>query len=239
MTMTLTPLDKNQLRALDATALLIGLTTEQLMERAGLELARFIEERTPKNHSILFLCGPGNNGGDGIVACRHLINKGYQASILLSKKQLSPAATHNLKILKHMNTPIYEWGPSFSFTPYDVLIDCLLGYNQSAPPRGNIADIIIKARKNNKQVYACDIPTGINATTGETYEPHLPARATLSLAAPKKAFTNHQARNACGDITITGIGIPAIVYEQLGLRRGEYLVEGNITYQEDTSPSQQ
>ena len=154
--MALKPLSRKMLKALDATAVAAGFSTLQLMERAGFELASILEAHLDKSKTVLFLCGPGNNGGDGFVACRHLINKGFSASVLLATEKRSETAELNLKILKSMNASINSWEKSFSFSPYDVLVDCVLGYSQRGELKEPVASLIAKAKKANKEVIACD-----------------------------------------------------------------------------------
>lgn len=224
--MTLAAQDSKTLISIDATAVVAGMSMQVLMERAGMALAQKIAASVDKKQKILFLTGSGNNAGDGYVACRHLANKGYEVSILLTEQPSSETSKTNLKLLKHMNVAIREWEGDESLSPYDVLIDCLLGYNQNRAPEGAIGEATKLARESGKDVIACDIPTGINATTGEVYENHLPAKRTISFAAPKKAFEKEEAKKICGEITIIGIGIPGFIYRQNGLTQGSYLVEG-------------
>ncbi len=225
--MKLTALTREQLQALDATASVISLSPEQLMERAGMELAAWIEEKTDKNKNVLFVCGTGNNGGDGLVACRHLYNRGYNTSVLLIRKDLKEKLLQsNLRVLEHMNIPVMTPERGIPFSPFDVIVDCILGYGQKGEPRDDLVEIIKNINRSGKEIFACDIPTGIDATTGKVAKNHVKAKATLSFAAPKKAFEEEEAREACGEITIVGIGIPKIVYEQMGLKKGSYLVEG-------------
>ncbi len=228
--MVLRTLNKTEAKLLDATADVAGFKTSVLMERAGMELAGFLERRSTPSDSLLFVCGSGDNGGDGFVAARHMAHKGYLVSVLVLEKSAKSDANTNRKILEHMKIPLLEWNEGFSFTPYDIIIDCLLGYGQQGAPRGDIAEIITAIRASNKVVYACDVPSGMDVDTGELFTPHITAKATCSFAAPKQGF--EKGLSACGEITIVGIGIPRFVYEQIGLPEGEYLVEGSCLWPE-------
>lgn len=219
-------LSRKQMKMLDATAFASGFSTIQLMESAGIEIAGILSQKYSSETTFLFMCGSGNNGGDGLVACRQLVNKGYQASVLLSSEKLSEAAKHNLKLVEHMGVPINVWKKNFEFSPYDVLVDCLLGYSQKGELRDPLTFLVPKARNANKRIIAVDIPTGLDATTGKLADMYLPADLTISLAAPKKGFDKKP--DVCGEILVVGIGIPAFVYKHLGLE--DFLVEGVKTY---------
>lgn len=227
--MTLTAMTKEQLKNLDATASTVGISTDVLMERAGMMLAEFLREHVRADQTVLLLCGPGNNGGDGYVAARHLTHQGIAVSVAMSQEPTSAVAKKNKKLVEHMGIPVKQWEKGFSFTPYDVLVDCLLGYGQEKAPTGIIADIVVAAQESGRDVYACDIPTGVDANDGVLYEPHISAKQTVSFAAPKQGFMNLDAQSACGTITITGIGIPAFVYKLI-IPVGDFLIEGTSQY---------
>lgn len=227
--MVLAAMTKEQLKNLDATATTIGFTMEVMMERSGMVLAEFLSQKVIDGQTVLFLCGPGNNGGDGYAAARHVHQKGVPVSILLSEAPKTIAAKSNKKIVEHMGIPVKQWQKGFSFTPYDIIVDCLLGYGQNRAPEGVVAEIVIAAKESGKTCYACDLPTGIDGNTGNVHETYLPAKETLSLAAPKKGFCQEEACSACGKITIAGIGIPLFVYELI-IPGGEFLIEGTTSY---------
>jgi NAD(P)H-hydrate epimerase len=222
--MVLYALSKSEAKLLDATADVAGFKTNILMERAGMEFAKFLDIRLSQKNSLLFVCGSGDNGGDGFVAARQMVHKGYQVSVLVLSKSTKADAATSRKILEHMKVPVLEWKKGFSFIPYDIIIDCLLGYGQKDAPKDDFADVISAIMNSHKEIYACDVPSGMDVDTGELFTPHIKAIATCSFAAPKKGFIH--ALDACGEIYVVGIGIPSFVYEQIGLPDGEYLVEG-------------
>ena len=201
--MALTSLTSEKLKNLDATAHTAGLRPCVLMERAGMALADFLRERLTGKERVGFLCGPGNNGGDGFVAARHLAHHGVEVEIVCTSKRRKGEAKDNRRLLGAVGVPVHAWRDGADLSRYDVLVDCLLGYGQDAAPHGTVAEVIEAARATTAKVYACDTPTGLGTDTGEAFEPHL-----------------------TGDIIVAGIGIPAQVYEQIGLKKGTFLVEG-------------
>lgn len=228
--MVLRTLNKSEAKLLDATADVAGFKTNILMERAGMEFAHFLGKRSSEKDSLLFVCGSGDNGGDGFAAARQMAHKGYIVSVLVLGKSTKNDANTNRKILEHMKIPLLSWKEGFSFTPYDIIIDCLLGYGQKGAPQGELVKIIDAIGTSNKEIYACDVPSGMDVDSGELFTPHITAKATCSFAAPKQGF--EKGMSACGEITVVGIGIPGFVYEQIGIPEGEYLVEGSCIWPE-------
>ncbi|MBW2983026.1 bifunctional ADP-dependent NAD(P)H-hydrate dehydratase/NAD(P)H-hydrate epimerase, partial [Candidatus Woesearchaeota archaeon] len=96
--MKLTPLTSETLKNLDATAATAGLNPCVLMERAGMALADFLQERLKGEEKVCFLCGPGNNGGDGFVAARHLAHRGFDVTVVCTSKRRKGVAKDNRRL---------------------------------------------------------------------------------------------------------------------------------------------
>ncbi len=224
--MKLTPLPSKTLKNLDATAATAGLNPCVLMERAGMALAAFLEGRLKGKEKVCFLCGPGNNGGDGFVAARHLAHKGFPVEVICTSKRRKGVAKDNRRLLDVVGVPLHDWEDRPNIEGYDVLVDCLLGYGPDSEPRGAVAEVVEKARATKATVYACDTPTGLGTDTGEVYENHLACEATVTFSAPKQGFSKKMAKAVIGEVVVVGIGIPAQVYEQNGLKKGTFLIEG-------------
>lgn len=228
--MALATLDARQLRNLDATAATAGLGPEVLMERAGMALASFLLEFAAPTDSVLFVCGSGGNAGDGFVAARHLCVAGRRVSVVFTQEPAAGPVRANKGLLEHMGVPLLPFEKGFSLSPYDVLVDCVLGYGQKGAPSGVAADAVRLVARSGKRVVACDLPSGVDAGSGELFEPHVVAHSTVSFAAPRKGFERAEALGACGRVLVVGIGIPGFIYQQLGLAEGSYLVEGRVQW---------
>eukprot|EP01047_Picozoa_sp_COSAG01_P009887 COSAG01_NODE_412_length_17370_cov_26.910196_16_plen_232_part_00 len=190
-----------------------GVSVLQLMEVAGLRLAEFILRFVDRNSQILLCCGKGNNAGDAMVAARYLKHWGYKPVLLLvaDKKDLSPLPAQQLLSAKAFAVDIEIYMPE-SITKMlrqlqkkDLLVDALFGCGLHAAPGGVYADVIrqINAVGLHVPVLAVDLPSGMDATTGECYDPFIVAHYILTFAAPKLAFK----QGLDAEIFVADIGI--------------------------------
>ncbi len=175
-----------------------------LMENAGratATLAKRMLQGTTLRKRVACLVGGGNNGGDGMVAARHLANWGADVEVIVG-------------------TTNYTLGD------YDLLIDGLMGYGLEGNPRDRVAMMIKDANVSGRPILALDVPSGMNATSGEIYDPCIKATATLTLALPKTGFLAPGASKYVGDLYLADISIPRRVYQSFGQK--------NILFQNDT-----
>jgi NAD(P)H-hydrate epimerase len=200
-----------------------------LMENAGratATLARQMLQGTTFGKRVACLVGGGNNGGDGMVAARHLANWGADVKVIVgaTKDKMKDVPLGQLRILEKMGIPIL----STDYAPgdYDLLIDGLIGYGLEGNPRERVAMMIKDANVSGRPILALDLPSGMNATTGEAYDPCIKATATLTLALPKTGFLAPSAPPYVGDLYLADISIPRKVYQSFGQR--------NILFQNDT-----
>src|SRR5574341_1430286 len=183
----------------------------QMMENAGrsfAELARRQLGGTVKGHSMVILCGNGNNGGGGMTAARRLHNWGAQVVVALTKSadELRGVPAHQLDILQRMNIPIVK-PTSFPSTP-DLILDAIIGYSLSGSPRGAAADLIRWANGQTAPILSLDTPSGLDVTSGLAYDPTIRAMATLTLALPKQGLLNPQSATFVGDLYLADISVP-------------------------------
>ncbi len=203
----------------------------QMMENAGrnfAELARRQMRGTVKGHSVAVLCGSGNNGGGGLTAARHLHNWGAQVIVALTKlaDEFRSVPAHQLDILKRMNIPITE--PASLPSTVDLILDAIIGYSLSGPPRGTAADLIRWANGQNAPILSLDTPSGLDVTSGMAYEPTIHATATLTLALPKQGLLNPQAKPYVGELYLADISVPSELYEKMGIAVPSLFAESNI-----------
>jgi NAD(P)H-hydrate epimerase len=175
---------------------------------------------------VACLVGGGNNGGDGMVAARHLANWGADVEMIVgtTKDKMKDVPLEQLHILEKMEIPILSKG--YALANYDLLIDGLIGYGLEGNPRDRMAMIIKDANSSGRPILALDLPSGMNATTGETYDPCIKATATLTLALPKTGFLSPSASPYIGDLYLADISIPRKVYQSFG--------QQNTLFQNDT-----
>jgi len=193
----------------------------QMMENAGRNLADCAQSLTSEhsNPQFLVLCGSGNNGGGGMVAARHLINRGLPVEIVLmqDETQLKQVPKQQWTILKNMGAKAVI-DPNLE--KFDLIIDSMIGYGLQGAPRGAVAQWINKINASQTRILSLDVPSGLDATQGIPFEPCTRAFATLTLALPKTGLMTHEAKPYVGDLYLADISVPERLYEMLGLKVG-------------------
>jgi NAD(P)H-hydrate epimerase len=200
-----------------------------LMENAGKATATLAKRMllgTATGKGVACLAGGGNNGGDGMVAARHLANWGVNVEVIVgtTKDKVKDVPLEQLHILEQMGIQILS--TDYALRDYELLIDGLIGYGLEGNPRDRVAMIIKDANSSGRPILALDLPSGMNATTGEAYNPCIKATATLTLALPKTGFLAPGASPYVGDLYLADISIPRKVYQSFGQKK--------ILFQNDT-----
>lgn len=210
-----------EIEQLDTIAVEHGLEIRQMMELAGWHMIGLLDELgIATNQRLTIVCGKGNNGGDGLAAARHLTNHGYQVSAILAEADLKPDAQHHLDLLRTMGVETIDFETEKEKAQQRIgeahtLVDALLGYHIDGAPRGTIAELITMMEVADVYTISYDLPSGVDATSGECYEPCITADATLSLALPKKLFQTKTGAKVSGTVFIGDLGIPATLYDRV------------------------
>jgi hydroxyethylthiazole kinase-like uncharacterized protein yjeF len=190
-----------------------------LMENAGRAVYKEIVRLFPgvQKATVVIFCGKGNNGGDGYVAARYLINRGTKVKLFLlaCKNDIKGDAWINLDMLLNMNLPIAEINKTEDIAALkdevlsgDLIVDAILGTGTKGMVEGIAGQVIEFINKLNKPVLAVDIPSGMDADTGEPLGTAVKATRTVTFALPKKGFLNPEAKIFTGELVIADIGIP-------------------------------
>ena len=181
----------------------------QMMENAGRGLAELAVARFSPA-TVVVLAGPGGNGGGGMVAARHLANRGCTASVVLSEPDsLTPVPAHQTDILTRMGVPIAD-APAEA----DLVLDALIGYSLHGDPTGRAAALIEWANDQPAPILALDTPSGLDVTTGVAGTPCVRATATMTLALPKIGLIGGQ---SVGELYLADISVPPLVYWRFGI----------------------
>jgi len=191
----------------------------QMMENAGRNLADLAWTRY-RPGTVVVLAGPGGNGGGGLAAARHLLNRGADVTVVLSKGELAPVPAHQLAIARRMGIPVPPEPPAA-----DLVIDALLGYSLRGDPAGRAADLITWAGGQRSPVLALDTPSGLDVTTGHQGNPCIRADATLTLALPK---TGLAAPDVTGRLFLADISVPALLYQRMGITVPRMFSDGPV-----------
>lgn len=213
----------DEMRAVDKWAIeTAGVPGLELMELAGAAVARAAFEPSPEG-PIVVVCGKGNNGGDGLVAARmlreqrdRLGDKQVEVMLLGCRDELSADARANLDRLPG-DPPVAL--DTDLIARAGVIVDALLGTGAGGAPRGEFATAVqaIRARAAAARVIAVDIPTGVDADTGETEGDAVPAALTIALHAAKLGHYIGPGAFECGEVRVADIGIPPAAEDGAGV----------------------
>lgn len=186
-----------------------GIPGVELMERAGRGLAEAVAESVPRGR-VAIVAGRGNNGGDGLVAARLLRELGREVTVLglADPSEWQGDAAANLERL--------EGEPPAPFSPDALagaagIVDAMLGTGFAGEPREPVAGAIAAvdaARETGATVVACDVPSGVDASTGESPGAAVRADRTVTFAAAKPGLWIAPGKEHAGAVTVVDIGIP-------------------------------
>jgi ADP-dependent NAD(P)H-hydrate dehydratase / NAD(P)H-hydrate epimerase len=207
-----------------------GVSTDMLMENAGKAVAEEIRRQSGELHgqNFLILVGPGNNGGDGLVAARYLYDWGAgRVKVYLCHPR--PSNDVNLELVKKRGIHYSEIDHDINFSKFEewlseatVIVDSVFGTGKNRPIEGGIArvlkDVDTARRKNRRlKLFALDLPSGLNANTGSV-DPTTPTvDCTLTLGFPKIGLFNHPGSERAGTIRILDIGIPSKLVDHVDI----------------------
>ena len=204
----------------------------QMMENAGRSLAEnvldmlgeatgcpesrgFAPDGLRRRGDVTILAGSGGNGGGGLCCARHLHNRGFRVWLALSKETtiLTGAARSQLHVLQAAGLqPVDPSQTEGLIRRSQVVVDALVGYSLRGAPRARVAELIALCNQHAARVLSLDVPSGLDATTGEAPGAVVCPERTLTLALPKTGL-----QCVPGDLYLADIGIPPEVYYRLGL----------------------
>ena len=208
-----------EMQELDRRAVVeYGIPSLVLMENAGAETARALVTAYPAASRVAVLCGSGNNGGDGFVVARHLLNRGTTVETLLLARRhdIKGDARVNLEILEKMGgAPVEVTGADgLAALPQrisraDVVVDALLGTGAQGPARDFLAEVIEAVNRAARPVVSVDLPSGLSADDPEPPGPAVRAALTVTFALPKRCLLLYPAAGHAGTVRVVDIGLPA------------------------------
>jgi len=204
---------------------LIGLV---LMENAGRSLAEATLPRAGSRPKVLVVAGPGSNGGDGFVAARHIANAGVRVGVVtLGEPAEGSDACVNLRAIEAMGLPIVDGSGGAAQAIERVVkrlggcscvIDAVFGTGLSRAPEGAMAEAIrtiVLLGDRGAEVVSADVPSGLDADTGQALGDCVRADLTVSFAVRKIGFQKPGASAYLGEVRIGDIGVPRELAEEL------------------------
>ncbi|CAG0988741.1 Bifunctional NAD(P)H-hydrate repair enzyme Nnr [Phycisphaerales bacterium] len=222
---------RESLRELDRLARVeFGIPSIVLMENAARHVADIALDglEGDENPGALVVCGPGNNGGDGLAAARHLHNAGLDASIILLTDHLTGDPAVNLEIARRMGLRITLADPDSATAvrrAWDglrrpgVILDAIFGTGLARQVDGPAAALITGINALGQlgvPVLAVDCPSGMDANTGQTLGAAVHASVTVSFVGLKEGFLALGAQSILGEIVVADIGAPRELAQRLG-----------------------
>lgn len=197
----------------------LGLGPETLMERAGESARKLLRRCWPWARHLLVLCGTGNNGGDGYTLARRVLETGGDAVVLAWGKPAAAAARAACErygqaggrvVPRAEVTSFLRSWPSWSET---VLADGLFGLGLSRPLERETADLLSRLEGAGHEILALDIPSGLDAASGQPRPVALPARVTLALISAAPGHLTAAAGRYVGHLEVDPLGLEEILAE--------------------------
>jgi NAD(P)H-hydrate epimerase len=200
-------------RAWDAAAVAAGVSGVELMAAAGGAAARTVRYRFPRARRVLCVCGGGANGGDGLVVARLLRAAGRDArAVVVGSARYTGDAAWAHAGAQEADVPIEEGDADLVATRLrdaDLVVDGLLGTGFSGPPRPGHAAVIDAVNAGGVPVLALDVPSGVDASTGEVPGPAIEAAVTVTFGAAKLGLVVAPGLHHAGEVVEVAIGHPA------------------------------
>jgi NAD(P)H-hydrate epimerase len=209
-------LPADRLAALDAAAVATGVDILMLMEVAGWQVARCAWRMLGRRPArVLVAAGRGNNGGDGLVAARHLRAWGCAVEAVVAGEEARLRAARGAGVTV---TAAGDASARLSATAAaaDLCVDALLGTGLRSAPRPPDAGAITALE--GARVLSVDVPSGLDASTGEAHDPCVRAEVTCTLTAVKSGLWTDAGRARAGRVVVADIGMPATAWTACGLR---------------------
>lgn len=206
-----------EMAAFDKMTIENGISSQELMERAGTECYKIIKDEVSKRDTILIICGTGNNGGDGQVIARLLKEDGYSVSILFTasseklKEKMSEESAANYIKLEELGIPLNYAAQPDVFTEIipkaDVIIDAVFGTGLDDRPMSEYYQALFNTiNSSDSYVISIDIPSGLSGYNGK-FHTAVKADMTIIIQNPKTGELLEDGPDLTGEIKIVDIGI--------------------------------
>lgn len=216
-------LDVMQMREADRRCIEeLGIPGVVLMNQAGRAIFDALMEMNPSGAAVGVVCGKGNNGGDGFVVARLALLAGWDTQVLLlaTPEEIQGDAEIFMRVYQRLGGSLKSVSENDqavdaiqSMAHCAVLVDAMLGTGVTGAPRGMVHEVI--AAWPDVPTLAIDIPSGLNADTGEAAGVCIRATKTVTLQHMKKGFLNKAALPFLGEVVVADIGIPSVCVDDV------------------------
>jgi len=209
-----------QMRLIEQRSEEAGVSTDELMENAGLAVARSVRRELGSlvGAHVMVLVGRGNNGGDGLVIARRLRSWGCSVSVFLTGPR--PEGDPKLAVVTERDIPVYTIGGDEDMTKLrellsrtDIVVDAVLGTGLSRPIEGILQQALALVseateRRSAPGIIAVDLPSGVDGDTGAADDAAIAADLTITLGRPKAGLYRFPGATLAGEVEIADIGLP-------------------------------
>jgi len=214
-----------EMREIDRTAIkTYNIPGLLLMENAGRAVCEAVGDLlgTLKGKAVFVLAGKGNNGGDGFVAARHLLNRGAHVRVMLATEpdEVTGDARVNLDIWLRLGQKIYFLGDrnalqvlQLGLMQADAVVDALYGTGFRGAIRDRLARVVETVNQSGRPVVAVDIPSGVEADTGKVHGPAIRAARTVTFGLPKLGLILEPGASYAGEVTVADISLPRVLLD--------------------------
>jgi hydroxyethylthiazole kinase-like uncharacterized protein yjeF len=229
-------LTSEQVARLDAAAVECGVSTLQLMEIAGWQVARCAWRHLGRPGSVSVVAGYGNNGGDGLVAARHLATWGcaVRALVVAEEARVTEVVRDHLVSSQACGVEVVVTADPAAVRGVvagaTLVLDAILGAGLHSAPREPQASAIRALNESGVPVLSVDVPSGLDATTGEAFDPTVEAALTCTLTAMKRGLRRSDGARRAGTIWVADIGMPATAWLRAGLLRPPGITGGELVH---------
>ncbi len=214
-------MSRDEVRAFDAWAInTLGIQGVVLMENAGRSCAELIKEKLSgiDKPKVCIFCGTGNNGGDGYVIARRLLNSGFEVVVVLcgDRNKVKGDAKTNLDVLEKLGQSIEQLNLDDSDIPGRVktfaagarlLVDAIFGTGLSGQLSDEYKQLLESINSLKRPILAVDIPSGLDCDTGKPLGASIRANYTVTFVAVKKGFRAAKANAYTGEVFVASIGV--------------------------------
>lgn len=201
----------------------VGIPSLVLMEKAAMSVAAVITARESKNCPILAVCGTGNNGGDGIAVARilHEMNYCVVVTVIGETDRMTESTRKQLSIAVACGVPVVPVSV-IAEKKFPIMLDGIFGVGLTRAVEGVYKSIIQEMNKSDSKIYALDIPSGVNGTTGAIMHVAVQAACTITFGVNKLGLLLYPGCELAGEVIVADIGFPSVSVDSVGQQMYHY-----------------
>lgn len=208
-----------QVRAMDQYAInTLGISGTVLMERAGAAAFKLLQARWPQTRNLIAICGTGNNGGDGFVVARLAAEAGLSVKVFIlgdsNHLQGDALAAYQRLQSEDIEPVAYTLEAKAALESCDLIVDAILGTGLSGEVKAERRAAIEQINQLETPVFSLDIPSGLNADSGDVEGAAIRAALTLTFIGLKRGLYTGEAVDHTGEVVFDSLSLPMAVFDQ-------------------------